>query len=1049
MKKRLYIVSMFILLMTFGTTTVSAQTVGVNDEIEFSNALENSNVSVVKLQSDFTITERNMYINSTNSNKTVDLNGYTITYDHYGPQWNFAGTYENFELVFTDTSLEETGKINNIKGGDFVSMWINNVSGKFTFKIAKGKYENLTGIGSMFFIGGSSLGSVGKLDIIVDDAVFSGNYSLFRIQNIDFINNVNMKLGKLTYYRYADYVSGSVGFIGETSEISTIFDTAKYNLYRDGHLVTDTTARIADVTAYTKLEILEKETLIADPITLLNQVYGYSEAYYNLNIVNNSLSDIELVEVKLSNNDNFEIVGTLPSTIYSRTTNNFLQLKVKENAEVGTYSTTITGVDSLGNEYDFGEVSFTVTRMPINPTITMDDWTYEDDPNHYVITNNPSDGNIIHSWYDSNGSNLPEKPTKPGKYEVSVTIGLTNNYDQFNVRVPFEIFKKELSLNSISISDKYYHPSTTELTTDQVTYILTTPGISYVKEIVPNNPFGLFVGSHTASVTIKIDEQFEDYYEFTEGGNLLEYTIDVPYNILKSSVQFILLENNLNNSTNTPVSIRPGTSIDLNTLFDLNVPEYKNRVQFGLLSSYDGVTLNGNMLETDLTATAGVIEIRLYFPALDVNGDLIQEYGQNFEDIYIRVTPKEELIISGLNNNEQFTYDGIAKAPTGVLLVEDNKVDVLDLEVLYVGVGTTDYNSNVPPINAGMYKVTYKISDSNEDYFGSTTYIFEILKANPLYDLPTNLVGTINKELNTIFLPEGFTWKYPNHIMDALGNRNFLVTYTPSNPNYNIIEDIEVTVYVRGFFNVNTNSLGNGTITPSVPSVLEGATVTVEFIPELNYEVDKVLVNGNEVKVSNNELIVLVTEDLNIEVSFRKTTYTVTIKDFDKDGLIVTPDVSTTVEHGDNFELLIEVKEGYNLLSVKVNAIDKKNELVEGLLRLENIDSNNVVEILVEKIKDNPQEEPKEDKPVIEVPTLKEDISFVETPVVTPPSKKEVIIEKDLNNDKEQPKEDVVEETTTEVTQVEFNNDYIIPLVALVLATITTGILYRRKRRVR
>ena len=198
----------------------------------------------------------------------------------------------------------------------------------------------------------------------------------------------------------------------------------------------------------------------------------------------------------------------------------------------------------------------------------------------------------------------------------------------------------------------------------------------------------------------------------------------------------------------------------------------------------------------------------------------------------------------------------------------------------------------------------------------------------------------------------------------------------------------EVIVYVKGLFNVNTNSLGNGSITPSVSGILEGSTITIKFTPDLNYIIDEVLVNGNPVTVTNNELIIEVNEDLNIEVSFRKITFIVNVMDFDTKGLNVNPHGTTVVEHGDNIDISIEVKEGYNLLSVKVNGIDKKDDLVEGVLSIENITSNYQIEILVEKIKDTIVEAPKNEEQEIVEPE-KEIKPVIKKPVVTKPSKKD------------------------------------------------------------
>ncbi len=122
-----------------------------------------------------------------------------------------------------------------------------------------------------------------------------------------------------------------------------------------------------------------------------------------------------------------------------------------------------------------------------------------------------------------------------------------------------------------------------------------------------------------------------------------------------------------------------------------------------------------------------IMEITLY--AEDINDDGINEYIEVKKEFKIVASEKENVAITGLENNQVFTYDKTAKTPTGTITVEGDKVAVSELEVTYKGTGSTTYNSTTAPTNAGTYEVTYKVKDSNANYVGSVTYAFEIKKA--------------------------------------------------------------------------------------------------------------------------------------------------------------------------------------------------------------------------------------------------------------------------------------------------------------------------------
>ena len=133
-------------------------------------------------------------------------------------------------------------------------------------------------------------------------------------------------------------------------------------------------------------------------------------------------------------------------------------------------------------------------------------------------------------------------------------------------------------------------------------------------------------------------------------------------------------------------------------------------------------------LATGFTAgtTAGTVEMKAIAPAINEGGDSTPEYAEATKTFYINVVNKENVTISGLTDNQEFTYDGTSKKPSGTIKVDGDKVPVDELEVKYTGTG---YNSAIAPKNAGTYTVTYKVKDDNATYVGSVTYTFTIKKA--------------------------------------------------------------------------------------------------------------------------------------------------------------------------------------------------------------------------------------------------------------------------------------------------------------------------------
>ena len=146
-------------------------------------------------------------------------------------------------------------------------------------------------------------------------------------------------------------------------------------------------------------------------------------------------------------------------------------------------------------------------------------------------------------------------------------------------------------------------------------------------------------------------------------------------------------------------------------------------IKSGTALTYDSV--NEEFVAGD---TEGDVVITVTAVKVNLGGDDTPEWKETTKDFTVHVVNKTDVNISGLSNNETFTYDGTPKMPTGTISVTAGTVNVSDLKVLYEGTGSTSYSSATAPTNAGTYTVTYKVPDTNANYTGTFSVAFTIKK---------------------------------------------------------------------------------------------------------------------------------------------------------------------------------------------------------------------------------------------------------------------------------------------------------------------------------
>ena len=163
--------------------------------------------------------------------------------------------------------------------------------------------------------------------------------------------------------------------------------------------------------------------------------------------------------------------------------------------------------------------------------------------------------------------------------------------------------------------------------------------------------------------------------------------------------------------------------------------DYLKQSVTGAVGNIDFTIKSGDALTYDnindeyKAVKEGTVTMTVTAAKMDLGGSNAPEWKETTKEFKVHVVNKTDVNITGLSNNETFTYDGTPKKPTGTISVTAGTVNVSDLKVLYEGTGSTSYSSATAPTNAGTYTVTYKVPDTNTNYTGTFSVAFTIKKA--------------------------------------------------------------------------------------------------------------------------------------------------------------------------------------------------------------------------------------------------------------------------------------------------------------------------------
>ena len=303
--------------------------------------------------------------------------------------------------------------------------------------------------------------------------------------------------------------------------------------------------------------------------------------------------------------------------------------------------------------------------------------------------------------------------------------------------------------------------------------------------------------------------------------------------------------------------------------------------------------------------------------------------SDNYHDItatlIFHLTDKETVTISGLTYTGK-TYDGKAMKPVGTLQVSGDKVPVSELEVTYAGTGNTTYNSSDAPKDAGTYKVTYKVPDSNEDYTGEKMYTFTIHSKMVTKDM----IGSIDAQTYTgnSITPEPVV---KDGEVTLVSGKDFDFSY---DKNINAGENTAtVTINGKG----NYTGIASQTFTIN-PKDITGAVIELEQ-SELPYNGstqtvkiqsvtvsgrtltsgDYSIINGSDMFMSAKDSIPLMIEGKGNYTGTATTTWKIAKVDPGLDNFVVTPDFSTEQTYdGTPKAVTVQTKDAIGMGAVKV-----------------------------------------------------------------------------------------------------------------------------------
>ncbi|MBO4767108.1 MAG: hypothetical protein J5532_07410, partial [Lachnospiraceae bacterium] len=374
----------------------------------------------------------------------------------------------------------------------------------------------------------------------------------------------------------------------------------------------------------------------------------------------------------------------------------------------GTYRVTANIGET--EEYNGAKATdeFTIHKKEISPAVTVDDWTYGGRENQPRVNaaSNPGRGTVTYTYEKKNENGeyeVVERPAGPGarldagEYRVTATISETANYTGGTAVTEFTVAKGANGLRltpqgaqestvrgkTISLSDNYTNAN------GPVSYEFDGDALGCTIDENGNLTAGNTVGTVTVKVTAAGDENHEPK----------TVTITVHINDKKDISPSVSQEDWTYGDENVPTPVVSGNDGNGEVTYT-----YEKKVG----DTYVPVEKPEDAGEYRLIATIAESE--------DYNGGTAET---TFTIDKADITPAVEI--------EDWTYGGDANEPT---LTEGSNPGNGEVTVKYEKKNENgDYVEVTKPENAGEYRVTVTVGETDNYNGGSATTTFTIEKA--------------------------------------------------------------------------------------------------------------------------------------------------------------------------------------------------------------------------------------------------------------------------------------------------------------------------------
>ena len=448
-----------------------------------------------------------------NSNKTITINK-TITLNLNGHI--ISGNSENGNsvitiqegrtLTLTDSSETKTGKITGGQGttGNYGKTYGGGVYNKGTFVMQGGTISgNTANNGGAVYNTGSFEMSGGEISNNSSNSNTCGgvfNAGTFNMTGGKISNNTGDQGGGVRNAGTFTMTGGEI--TGNTS------DSGGGGVYVDTGTFTMTGGEIKNNTASSYGGVL--------------YVDGTFTVGGTANITGNKKGE-DANNVFLPNNKTITISTETPLTTGASIGVNTYTTPTQDSPVTisGTNSTDYSSYFSSDNsdyrvEFNTDHLELVVAKTAINPSVSLEGWTYGESAKTPSVTGNTGNGTITYSYKEKNAEDSTYSttvPTKAGTYTVKATIAETNDYFSGSCTADFTIAKAKVAVPSAE-SDLTYNGS-------EQTGVVLPDGAPYTLEDNAKTN----AGEYTATATLTDKDNYEWKDENTSEDQSIEWVI--------------------------------------------------------------------------------------------------------------------------------------------------------------------------------------------------------------------------------------------------------------------------------------------------------------------------------------------------------------------------------------------------------------------------------------------------------------------------------------------------------------------------------------------